>query len=206
MKIHSNTNAQSYPTKSYVTKSALAKMLLGQWETTEVWWVALSFLLTLVAQLVVQWILTGVLKKDAWPKVCWCQKPFVMLLNIVMIFWNYLVIPILNFTETNLLEQEKPKESFQCGIIPHTTLDTNSMINHIVGGSDAEPNSIPWQVALMYRGSQSCGGSLITSQHVVTAAHCTKGKDLKWYFDFLFFLDLYLIFLIVEFESDLIQF
>ena len=53
------------------------------------------------------------------------------------------------------------------------------MINHIVGGSDAEPNSIPWQVALLYNGQQSCGGSLITSQHVVTAAHCTKGDYFK---------------------------
>ena len=79
----------------------------------------------------------------------------------------------------NFLEPEPPKKKYQCGIIPHTTIDTESMINHIVGGSDAEPNSIPWQVALLKDGKQNCGGSLITSQHVVTAAHCTKGNNIK---------------------------
>ena len=44
----------------------------------------------------------------------------------------------------------------------------------IVGGQPAEKNEFPWQVALVYRFQQSpfCGGSLISSNTVLTAAHC----------------------------------
>ncbi|MCH7801533.1 MAG: serine protease, partial [Chloroflexi bacterium] len=47
----------------------------------------------------------------------------------------------------------------------------------IVGGSIAQVGAWPWQVALLSDGStpesgQFCGGSLITDEWVVTAAHC----------------------------------
>uniref|UniRef100_I3JIS6 Peptidase S1 domain-containing protein n=1 Tax=Oreochromis niloticus TaxID=8128 RepID=I3JIS6_ORENI len=41
----------------------------------------------------------------------------------------------------------------------------------IVGGQDASPGSWPWQAGLSIFGSFSCGGSLITDQWVLTAAH-----------------------------------
>ena len=47
-------------------------------------------------------------------------------------------------------------------------------MSKIVGGSAVTPYSLPWQVALVEPGSNSpfCGGTLISSQHVLTAAHC----------------------------------
>ena len=45
----------------------------------------------------------------------------------------------------------------------------------IVGGTEAVANFWKWQIALQRSGSQICGGSLINSQWVVTAAHCTGG-------------------------------
>jgi len=48
----------------------------------------------------------------------------------------------------------------------------------IVGGEEATPFSIPWQVALVEIGNRkeiTCGGSLISDRHVLTAAHCTRG-------------------------------
>jgi uncharacterized repeat protein (TIGR01451 family) len=47
----------------------------------------------------------------------------------------------------------------------------------IVGGSTTQAGDWPWQVALLFNGTspssgQFCGGSLITDEWVVTAAHC----------------------------------
>lgn len=44
--------------------------------------------------------------------------------------------------------------------------------NRIVGGNEAVPNSLPWQVALFIDGQYFCGGSLISNEWVLTAAHC----------------------------------
>uniref|UniRef100_A0A667YTR3 Coagulation factor IX n=1 Tax=Myripristis murdjan TaxID=586833 RepID=A0A667YTR3_9TELE len=49
----------------------------------------------------------------------------------------------------------------------------------IVGGNEASPGEIPWQVTLMSLQKQEpfCGGSLLSEVWVITAAHClTEGK------------------------------
>ena len=45
-----------------------------------------------------------------------------------------------------------------------------------MGGSEVTPYSLPWQVGIVSRKSDFiwCGGSLISDQHVLTAAHCTE--------------------------------
>ncbi|KAB1263144.1 Polyserase-2 [Camelus dromedarius] len=42
----------------------------------------------------------------------------------------------------------------------------------IMGGSDAQPGSWPWQVSLHQGGGHICGGSLIAPSWVLSAAHC----------------------------------
>jgi secreted trypsin-like serine protease len=42
----------------------------------------------------------------------------------------------------------------------------------MVGGVDAHPNSWPWQVMLRSTSGGLCGGTLIDTRHVLTAAHC----------------------------------
>ena len=52
----------------------------------------------------------------------------------------------------------------------------------IVGGQATEVNAYPWQAGLVSRGNPSyvwCGGSLISSRWVLTAAHCTAGSNFK---------------------------
>jgi len=62
-------------------------------------------------------------------------------------------------------------EGCECGI-PNRS-------NRIVGGVETETNEYPWQVALVSSsGSRPfCGGTLISSTHVLTAAHCTAGSS-----------------------------
>ncbi|XP_055021644.1 chymotrypsin-like elastase family member 2A [Boleophthalmus pectinirostris] len=50
------------------------------------------------------------------------------------------------------------------------------VLSRVVGGKDVRPHSWPWQVSFQSgkygHWSHSCGGTLISSQWVVTAAHC----------------------------------
>lgn len=46
----------------------------------------------------------------------------------------------------------------------------------IVNGSDASVMDYPFQISMNHFGSHRCGGSIITSKIIVTAAHCVRGS------------------------------
>ena len=50
--------------------------------------------------------------------------------------------------------------------------------DRIVGG-EAAPSMIPWQVALMSGSFQFCGGTILDSCTILTAAHCTPSTSHK---------------------------
>ena len=56
--------------------------------------------------------------------------------------------------------------------IPFTEAMEDDYQAEIVGGKEAIPYSRPYQVALLMNGRQGCGGTLISPNWVLTAAHC----------------------------------
>ncbi|XP_050337859.1 transmembrane protease serine 2 isoform X2 [Bactrocera neohumeralis] len=44
----------------------------------------------------------------------------------------------------------------------------------IVGGRPTGINQYPWMARIVYDGKFHCGGSLLTKEYVLTAAHCVK--------------------------------
>ena len=55
--------------------------------------------------------------------------------------------------------------SFECGVA--------DVGERIVGGNEVDPNSIPWQVLYLSPGG-TCGGTIISPYHIMTAAHCHR--------------------------------
>ncbi|XP_077467109.1 transmembrane protease serine 5 isoform X2 [Stigmatopora argus] len=61
-------------------------------------------------------------------------------------------------------------QCFECG--------TRAKLPRIIGGEEATLGRWPWQVSLYYSNRHTCGGSIITSQWIITAAHCVHNYRL----------------------------
>lgn len=95
--------------------------------------------------------------------------------NLNYVSWNTLNSELYDSKETidDLLEKtELLSQSSQDGyFMPHMKY----AINRIFGGNEAQPNTFSYQAGILLqrpRGLYWCGGSLITSQFILTAAHC----------------------------------
>lgn len=44
----------------------------------------------------------------------------------------------------------------------------------VIGGSDAQEGQFPYQVSLRVGGLHVCGGTIISSHFILTAAHCVE--------------------------------
>ncbi|XP_018431933.1 PREDICTED: ovochymase-1 [Nanorana parkeri] len=66
-----------------------------------------------------------------------------------------------------------PRE-MKCGVQPmkRTAANFFQENSRIIGGEDAEEGGQPWTVSLQYRSGHICGGSIVGTTEVVTAAHC----------------------------------
>lgn len=75
------------------------------------------------------------------------------------------------FTERN--QNFYDSKTIQCGTRAQTTQKVSSFI---VGGYTAEKYDFPWLVAQYHRNAFVCGGSLLSSRIVSSAAHCIREK------------------------------
>ncbi|KAL0629406.1 Ovochymase-2 [Plecturocebus cupreus] len=53
-----------------------------------------------------------------------------------------------------------------------------NIFSRILGGSQVEKGSYPWQVSLKQRQKHICGGSIVSPQWVITAAHCVAKRNI----------------------------
>ncbi|XP_016393732.1 transmembrane protease serine 13a [Sinocyclocheilus rhinocerous] len=74
--------------------------------------------------------------------------------------------------------QDENAVSLEC-----TDCGKQQSASRIIGGSTSQIGQWPWQVSLHYSGSHVCGGSLVSPDFVVSAAHCFQGSmknSLNW--------------------------
>uniref|UniRef100_A0A2K5HDE5 Peptidase S1 domain-containing protein n=1 Tax=Colobus angolensis palliatus TaxID=336983 RepID=A0A2K5HDE5_COLAP len=69
----------------------------------------------------------------------------------------------------NLTPLASRLSSSACGV-----RSNSSRQSRIVGGQNAYPGAWPWQVSLHVQNIHVCGGSIITPEWIVTAAHCVE--------------------------------
>ena len=64
----------------------------------------------------------------------------------------------------------------------HTAIDVLPEETRIINGKTADANEYPWIVGLYAnqrcRGIPVCGGTVISSHHILTAAHCVEGSTI----------------------------
>ncbi|XP_056629070.1 coagulation factor VII [Triplophysa dalaica] len=65
-----------------------------------------------------------------------------------------------------------PEDMFPCGRLKDVTVGPR-----IIKGDVCPKGQCPWQALLEYKGEYKCGGVIVDSQWIATAAHCVWGKE-----------------------------
>ncbi|XP_059791544.1 ovochymase-1 isoform X10 [Balaenoptera ricei] len=77
-------------------------------------------------------------------------------------------------SKSNAVSSTKDIPYGVCGIPPFSP---QWLSRRIAGGEEACPHCWPWQVGLRFLGNHQCGGAIISSIWILTAAHCVQSKN-----------------------------
>ncbi|UJR24607.1 hypothetical protein I4U23_005982 [Adineta vaga] len=106
--------------------------------------------------------------------ICIVVSVFVVILAIVGIALGLGLGLGLNSSDSSSGSGSGTDTSAPCSTCGCSSVSISSTLARVINGVAATPKSWPWTVALYRNGGFSCGGSLITYRHVLTAAHCVN--------------------------------
>lgn len=66
---------------------------------------------------------------------------------------------------------------FGCGERP--MFDSRTQYSRIIGGMEAGEGEFPWQVSIQVANQHMCGGAILSSWWILTAAHCLNSEEIS---------------------------
>ncbi|XP_012863707.1 ovochymase-2 [Echinops telfairi] len=90
-----------------------------------------------------------------------------------------LLLGIICLEQGKFVTHSRPKAS-TCGrsLVKPYPGNYFNIFSRIVGGSQVERGSYPWQVSLKRKQKHFCGGTIVSPEWVITAAHCVANRKI----------------------------
>ncbi|XP_053210711.1 plasma kallikrein-like [Panonychus citri] len=111
-----------------------------------------------------------------------CLSSIVQLILFACFIWTIGATPMTTFSpddETTIVEQSSDEFSSNIEVCGSQLIQRTRRGGRVVGGQNSYPGEFPWTVSIRLPHKHHCGGTIINSEWILTAAHCVfnYGKD-----------------------------